>query len=99
MNYEGLTKAPILIILLVAVLFVVGNIGIMAGHASMQPKTEGSATASNGLRNVPASNNTINSTSSIIKKSVTSSETISQKSTRSLPASIKPLSLSIKSSQ
>lgn len=99
MNHEGLTKAPILVTLLVAVLFAVAKVGIMAGHASMQPKTEGSATASNSRGNIIASNNTSNSTSSIIKKSVTSSETLSQKSTKSLPASIKPLSLSIKSSQ
>jgi len=98
MNQEGLTKAPILVVLLVAVLFAVAKVGIMAGHASMQqqPKTEGSRL----LRNVPAGNNTSNSTSSIIKKGVTSSENhLSQKSTKSLPASIKPLSVSIKSSQ
>jgi hypothetical protein len=98
MNQEGLTKAPILVVLLVAVLFAVANVGIMAGHASMQqqPKTEDSRL----LRNVPASNNTSNSTSSIIKKGVTSSENhLSQKSTKSLPASIKTLSVSIKSSQ
>ena len=103
MNHEGLTKAPILVVLLVAVLFAVANVGIIAGHASMQqqPKTEGSNTASNSRvsSNVPASNNTSNSTSSIIKKGVTSSENLSQKSTKSLPASIKPLSVSIKSSQ
>jgi hypothetical protein len=103
MTHEGLTKAPILVVLLVAVLFVVANVGIMAGYASMQqqPKTEGSTTASNNrvFRNVPASNNTSNSTSSIIKKGVTSSENLFQKSTKSLPASIKPLSVSIKSSQ
>ena len=103
MNHEGLTKAPILVVLLVAVLFAVANVGIMAGHASMQqqPKTEGSTTASNSrvLSNVPASNNTSNSTSLIIKKGVISNENLSQKSTKSLPASIKPLSVSIKSSQ
>ena len=103
MNHEGLTKAPILVVLLVAVLFAVANVGIIAGHASMQqqPKTEGSTTASNSTvsSNVPTSNNTSNSTSSIIKKGVTSSENLSQKSTKSLPASIKPLSVSIKSSQ
>jgi hypothetical protein len=100
MNDEGLTKAPILVVSLVAVLFVVANVGIMAGHASMQQqsKKEGSTTALNSrvLRTVPASNNTSNSTSSIIKKGVTSSENLSQKSTT---VSIKPLSVSIKSSQ
>jgi hypothetical protein len=103
MNYEGLTKAPILVVFLVAVLFAVANVGIISGHASMQqqPKTEGSTTASNSRvsSNVPASNNTSNSTPSIIKKGVTSSENPSQKSTKSLPASIKPSSVSIKSSQ
>src|SRR5215467_9515266 len=102
MNHEGLTKAPVLVVLLVAVLFAAANVGIMAGHASIQQqsKTEGSTTASNSsvLRNVPASNNTSNSTSSIIKKGVISSEIPSQMSTKSLPAS-KPLSVSIKSSQ
>jgi hypothetical protein len=102
MNREGLTKAPILVVLLVVVLFVVANVGIMAGYASMQQQDKtGRTTASNYMvfRNVPASNNTSNSTSSIIKKGVTSGDNLSQKSTKSLPASIKPLSVSIKSSQ
>ena len=109
MNHEGLTKAPILVVLLVAVLFAVANIGIMAGHASMQQqaKAVGSTTVSNSrvLSNVSASDNTSNSNTiikkynTIIKKGVTSSENLSQKSIKSLPASIKPLSVSIKSSE
>ena len=71
MNHEGLTKAPILVVLLVAVLFAVANIGIMAGHASMQQqaKAVGSTTVSNSrvLSNVSASDNTSNS-NTIIKK-------------------------------
>jgi len=36
MNCEGFITATILVVLLVALLFALANVGIMAGHASMQ---------------------------------------------------------------
>ena len=79
------------------------NVGIMPGHASMQQqsKTEGSTITSNSmvLTTVLHSSNTSNSNSSNIKKVAPSNENLSEKLTKSLPASTKTLSISSQSSQ